>query len=41
MPNDWMIYGREKGKKKFRAFDGSGFTDKLMYALRFPPDQGD
>lgn len=41
MPNDWMIYGREKGKKRFRAFDGSGFTDKLIYALRFPPDQGD
>ena len=41
MPNDWMIYGREKGKKRFRAFDGSGFTDKLMFALRFPPDKGD
>ena len=41
MPNDWMIYGRERGKKKFRAFDGSGFTDKLAFALRFPPDQGE
>lgn len=22
MPDDWMIYGREKGKGRYRPFDG-------------------
>ena len=41
MPNDWMIYGREKGKGRYRSFDGQGFTNNLIYALRFHPDEGD
>ena len=40
MPNDWMIYGREKGKGRYRPFDGQGFTNNLIYALRFHPDEG-
>lgn len=36
-----MIYGREKGKSRYRPFDGHGFTNNLSYALRFHPDEGD
>lgn len=36
-----MIYGREKGKGKFMPFTGEGFTDKVIYALRWAPDQGE
>lgn len=41
MANDWMIYGKEKGKKQFRPFTGEGFTGNIIYALRFPPNEGE
>ena len=39
MANDWLIYGKERDKKRFMAFTGEGFTSNLIHAIRFPPDQ--
>ena len=41
MPNDWMIYGREKGKGKFRPFTGQGFTGNIIHAMRWPESEGE
>ena len=36
---DIIIYGRRKGDKRYQAFDGEGFTNKLIYAMHYPPDR--
>lgn len=38
---DWVIYGKKKGGGRYRIFTGDGFSDNLMFGLRFPPDQKD
>lgn len=37
--DDWMIYGKKRKGGRFMAFDGHGFTSKLIYAVRYPPNQ--
>lgn len=39
--NDWLIYGKKKGAKKFKVFTGTDLSDKLFYGLRWPYDKGD
>ncbi len=36
--NDWMIYGKKRTGGRYMAFDGQGFTTKIMFAIRFAPD---
>lgn len=36
---DIIIYGKRKGDKRFRPFDGEGFTNKLIYAMHYPPSR--
>ena len=36
---DIIIYGKRKGDKRFKPFDGEGFTNKLIYAMHYPPSR--
>lgn len=37
--SDLLIYGRVKGKGKFMAFTGDGFTSNLIYAPRWRAEE--
>lgn len=39
--NDFIIYGKRKGEKRFQAFDGEGLTNRLLYAMHYPADHED
>ena len=39
--SDWVVYGREKGRGRYKMFTGDGFTSNVMYGMRFAPDEGD
>ena len=36
---DLVIYGKRKGEKKYKGFDGEGLTNRRIYYMHYPPDK--